>query len=225
MPRNPRFLGETPLDLPVGPPKILSMPQSDDGLSVEYWRTGWRKIDSGYRVVKQRTTRAMLLVAGKTVGQFDFREFKVEPYTSNDLFFLSMDEDSQSTSDLASVLCANWEDIEEITDYGDILELHRAWIHPSYSRKGRLTRAILATIDALHAKHALFILKAFPLEYEGKTDDNNFSDFRRRQAALMRHYQKTLGVQPLPNPSDIEGWMYAIPERLRRAFLPMPCAQ
>jgi two-component sensor histidine kinase len=42
-----------------------------------------------------------------------------------------MDAHFHATYNLAEVICGNWEDVSEISDYGDIVELNRAWMSAS----------------------------------------------------------------------------------------------
>ncbi|TBY68943.1 hypothetical protein E0H51_31535 [Rhizobium leguminosarum bv. viciae] len=65
-------------------------------------------------------------------------------------------------------------------------------------------------------KMALLILKAFPLEFEGRSGDQsgrNMADlpeFRRRQLAMKRHYRRILDVKNSAGEKDAEGWMWRV---------------
>lgn len=109
----------------------------------------------------------------------------------------------------------------EISDYGDIVELRRVWMRPAFSSKGRLATAITALLDQQFSERSMLILKAFPLEYECKVTDKNEELFRRRQRAMMRHYSRVFGVNPLPGSAGDDGWMYEIPVGLS-TFIPSP---
>jgi hypothetical protein len=70
---------------------------------------------------------------------------------------------------------------------------------------------------------AAIVLKAFPLEYEGNTTNENGAALERRQRALVRLYQRRLGFQPVSDPPLAhEGWMLKLinegaePERRKR---------
>jgi hypothetical protein len=52
------------------------------------------------------------------------------------------------------------------------------------------------------------VLKAFPLEYEGKITAENRAAFGRRQLALIRLYERRLGFRPVPHKALAdEGWV------------------
>jgi hypothetical protein len=152
---------------------------------------------------------------GQVIGGFQLCAFHADTFTSSALFLEALDSGSQATFAVGETICAHWEYVEDLTDYGDILELRRVWIAPARSKPGRLAKAISAVVEAMHPAHALMILKAFPLEYEGIVTDANEVAFKHRQAALMRYYRASLGTLPFPGDTGADGWMYAIPERLR----------
>ncbi|WP_375292399.1 hypothetical protein [Sphingomonas melonis] len=158
---------------------------------------------------------AAVVLDGQPIGRFQLCDFRADTFTSSAEFLEALDSGSAATFAVGETICAHWEDVEDITGYGDILELHRAWIEPRHSKPGRLAGAIRATVAALHPAHALMILKAFPLEYEGKVTEENGLAFERRQTALMRYYASSLGMLPFPDDTGESGWMYAVPERLR----------
>jgi hypothetical protein len=55
---------------------------------------------------------------------------------------------------------------------------------------------------------AVMVLKAFPLEYEGKITPENQSAFERRRRALVRLYLHRIGFEPVPHKALAdEGWM------------------
>jgi hypothetical protein len=102
----------------------------------------------------------------------------------------------------------------EITELGTVLELERAWVAPTDASRERFQAACDALLK-LAPKRALLLLKAYPLEYEGRVTAENAGAQARRQRALIRLYRQSMGAEPLPAPAGDEGWMYLIPERLR----------
>jgi hypothetical protein len=62
------------------------------------------------------------------------------------------------------VIRAHWDDISDISNYGDIVELSRAWMAAPFSKQGRFSAAANTLIDHLFKGRSLLIIKAFPLE-------------------------------------------------------------
>jgi hypothetical protein len=53
------------------------------------------------------------------------------------------------------------------------------------------------------------VLKAFPLEYEGRVNDETRPAFSRRQQALSRLYRRRLNAEPVPHEELAQaGWMF-----------------
>jgi hypothetical protein len=89
-----------------------------------------------------------------------------------------------------------------------------------FSKRGRFSAAVNTLIGRLFKGRSLLILKAFPIEYEGRVTAENSDSFLRRQRAMKHHYQRILAVFPLPGIDGERGWMYSIPERLRNIISP-----
>jgi hypothetical protein len=53
---------------------------------------------------------------------------------------------------------------------------------------------------------SVIVMKAFPLEYEGKINNDNVVAFESRQAAMMRHYSYRMGAKPFDGGEP--GWMW-----------------
>ena len=70
----------------------------------------------------------LILADGQQAGSLDINEFRVSRFIDSSEFLDDMDSVSQATFNFADVICANWDDISEISDYGDIVELNRAWM-------------------------------------------------------------------------------------------------
>ena len=95
---------------------------------------------------------------------------------------------------------------------------------PAFSNSGRLERAIKSLLEQLFDRRSLLILKSFSLEYENMVDDENSDFHKRRRLAMMRHYRRILGVEALPREYGDNGWMFAIPSRLKE-IVPEPTKQ
>lgn len=213
--RDPVLADGTPHPL-----KILPVAFDEERLEVHYHRTGWRHLDYEIDRVKQRHTVVLILADGQQAGSLDINEFRVSRFIDSSEFLDDMDSVSQATFNFADVICANWDDISEISDYGDIVELNRAWMESSLSGRGRFSAATNSLIGHLFKGRSLLMLKAFPLEYEGKVAIENKESFLHRQRAMMRHYQRILAVSPFPGGDGKDGWMYSVPGHLKGLISP-----
>jgi hypothetical protein len=194
-------------------PSKITVGQDAELLELRYHKSRWHLPEPDLPWVRQRSTRAKLFVDGEHAGSFLFTELRPEPLIDNQAFFEWADALSFTLSQLAEVLCSHWEQISEVSDYGTILELSRIWMNPKFSSGRRFGRAANALI-ALSKDWSLFVLKAFPLEYEGSGANHYFDAQRQRQRAMMRHYQAVLGVVSFPHPDGDDGWMYQLREGL-----------
>ncbi|MXP15688.1 hypothetical protein GRI44_13110 [Altererythrobacter confluentis] len=195
----------------------VTLEHEGEKLQLRYHRSRWRLPDPDFPSVRQCTTKAKLYAGDTHAGSFEFTELCPEPLIDNHSFFEWADAMSSTLMELAEVLCSHWEELSEVSDYGTILELTRAWMDPAFSNSGRFARAANALIG-MNKDWSLLVLKAFPLEYEGSgSDSDQFVQAQnRRQRAMMRHYHSALGVAPFPEAAGNHGWMY-----LRRAGLPI----
>lgn len=148
-------------------------------------------------------------------GSLAINEYRIATFAGSRYFLDEMDAHSHATYNLADVIIRHWEDVSEISDYGDIVELDRAWMMAAHSSEGCFSAAANVLIEKLYRNRSLLILKAFPLEYENKITDGNEAAFLRRQKAMQRHYSKIFDVTPFPGSDGGDGWMYSIPKHLR----------
>jgi hypothetical protein len=93
--------------------------------------------------------------------------------------------------------------------FGDLCSFNRLVIEAKTSSD---VESSWQTIDALlkriRRRLAVMVLKAFPLEYEGKVTEETRPEFARRQRALSRLYHRRLGAEPVPHKELAEaGWM------------------
>jgi len=195
--------------------KILPVAFDGGLLEIRYHRTGWRRLGYEINEIKRRRTAALIFSNGQHMGSLEANEYRVAAFTNSDEFLDEMDSDSQETYDLAAVICANWQDVSEISEYGDIAEVRRIWISTLLSKRGCFSVVAKMLMERLLKSRSLLVLKAFPLEYEGRVTEANQEFFLRRQRAMKRHYQRIFSVSPFPGADGAAGWMYSAPERLR----------
>jgi|GEM_PF-6636209 len=63
-------------------------------------------------------------------------------------------------------------------------------------------------LKRIQRRMAVMVLKAFPLDYDGKEIVEPEMAFGRRQRALIHLYQRRLGAEPVPHKESAEvGWM------------------
>ena len=182
--------------------------RKEEQLELRYHRSRWQS-DRDVPGVHQRILQSRLYLNGCHAGSFLLTEVRPEPLIANDRFLEWADVRSAEMLDLAETICEHWVDVSEVSDFGTILELTRAWMSPRFSSGERFSLAANA-LAALSAEWSLLVLKAFPLEYEGMVTDLNKDAHKRRQKAMVRHYRSTLGVEPFPEEAGDEGWMYLI---------------
>lgn len=114
-----------------------------------------------------------------------------------------------------------WENIGlDVTDFGTIIELRWAWTDPTASVGVPITELFKKLLQPWRSTHAIMVLKAFPLEYDGycsfdDSDGLNFDIvFHRRRRALVRMFER-VGFEPFPGKPGADGWMLRVPDRLK----------
>ena len=115
------------------------------------------------------------------------------------------DENSHSEYETAVAVARIWGSDDEdnwLTDgpfcYGDLCSFDRLVIDAKTLAD---VDAVWSIIDALLTRirrGMAVMLKAFPLEYEGKITAGNRAACERRQRALVRLYERRLGFRPVP---------------------------
>ena len=138
-----------------------------------------------------------------------FVEWKASLETEIDDFVYEADALSQADYDMALSLRQSWDWPIYPFDYGTVVRFERLAIHTA----GDSERLVWSYIKrALHREFgkraALMLLKAFPLEYESKVDEDSSAAFQKRLAAMVRLYRLRLGALPLPNRWGQKGWMW-----------------
>lgn len=195
------------------------------GLTFRYRILPWRRVGHSYPI-RRRRLEGWLHDGEERAGVVQLCQYEAEAMP-NEHFVYYMDADSQHEYELAVMLCRHWEDLDDITQYGDIVEVELAWMKRSYARRSYWVEAVEFLLNRIRSTYALLVLKAFPLEYEGRLGDGDqhSSSFIKRQAAMRRHYTALLGVQPFPSRTGVEGWMWRFnPAKARYLDPPDPPA-
>lgn len=201
--------------------RALRLPWADGRLKIVYRRGRWAELDEYDAGVKSRRTKIRVDWEGEHLGSANLVEYKVEVGTEAEHFLNIMDNHSQNTANVGFLLFEHWSDPTELMWYGPIVELERAWSNPVLSCGDRFGLGLRAVLGGLFAERSLLILKAHPLEYEGKVCEETRDAFGRRQRALMRHYERSLAVRPFSGEDGRSGWMYEIAPRLE-GLVPKP---
>lgn len=120
------------------------------------------------------------------------------------------DSNSQEDYEMAAAVGECWSDeCDNPLDYGSIAVFHRLVIpHPIPLLWDTIRAAIKREFSR---RTAMLILKAFPLEWENRFHDQNApgqDDFERRLKAMAKHYQRHLGVSPMPVYPGLGAWFW-----------------
>lgn len=165
---------------------------------------------SGNRIRKVRVVVADSLV-------FEFLEFKVEVA---ELLWEDCDAESNELNDIACTIAQAW-DVDEfqydVCDCGNPVVLTHVWVSPAHPHTPWQT-IVEDVVERITPKYSVLLLKAFPLEYCGEGTQKTF---KRRHAAMKRHYSRRLGVSSIPGKIGDSGWMYRFRPALQ-SFMPKP---
>jgi hypothetical protein len=190
----------------------------DRGVSylAAYRRGRKYRIPDDADVAWKRDVFCLIRVKREIVGALHFFEFDVTPFTDNETFLDAMDADAAADFNLAKVICKQWDEVEDVTSYGSILEFRMAWMTPRFARASIWAKAANQIIEREFSGYSILILKAFPLEYEGRAAAGTRlgRGLRIRQAAMKRQYKRLLGVEPFPSAAGREGWLWRPHPRL-----------
>jgi hypothetical protein len=185
---------------------------AQDGTFVlRYRKSRWRRMIMGQGCVKRRDLFCWITTKKRRVGALNFVEFEPDILISNDDFFNTMDADYHADAHLAEVLCAAWDAVvPDVLDYGPVLEFRLAWVAPEYARSGLWATAAKAIIEAEFDDHSILVMKAFPLEYERRAPRGSpaYKGLERRQAAMVRYYERLFGVDRFPGMFGDDGWLW-----------------
>jgi hypothetical protein len=130
------------------------------------------------------------------------------------------DENSRSEYETAVAVARIWGGDDEddwLIDgppfcYGDLCSFDRLVIDAkTLADVEAVWQIVNALLMRIRRGMAVMVLKAFPLDYEGKITDETRPAFERRQYALIRLYQRRLGFTPVPHKAlAAEGWMLRV---------------
>lgn len=195
----------------------------DEDLIVEYSMTAPEAVggidhepDEALLTLRRQECTAWVFHAGRIVGGVVLKRYMVPDFIQNDEFVDLMDRDSAEEHELSIALDSQFREIgSDVGAYGDILELNRIWLAGLPALAGRSTEIVKALISAFCPGFALVILKAFPLEYEGRFSSTNEQGaydaaLQRRQRAMKRLYRREYGVRSMKGAVGDEGWMYRV---------------
>ncbi len=197
------------------------------GYTVTFGRERWQKPFEFFSdpdelaFVRWRKTQASICHQGRTVGALEFVEFEAGLLSDRE-FFDAMDSESYEVMRLASVLLSEWRGLSQrVLAYGRILEITWVWVEPGHAHPGIWIPVLEALIARVDPYLAVVIAKAFPLEFENGQHKDATAAFERRRRAMTRYYSSSLGLQVLPGPPGLDGWMWR-PGRARGSLIPPP---
>jgi hypothetical protein len=164
--------------------------------------------------VRKRLVYCWLFVGRRQVGAVEIYEFKPHPDTHDDDFCFIKDADSHTTLELAEILTSHWDDpIDTVACFGNIVLINALWVSPGYAKRGEWSEIVRELLATVYRRRSLLALKAFPIDRT--ENDRDRKRWRFRQRALIRHYCRFLAMTPFPGTWGEEGWLYAIPDRLK----------
>ncbi len=165
--------------------------------------------------VRMREVYCWLFDSGEQAGALSIQEYAVEPFLSDGQFWEAMDGESSEANDLAELLIRHWEDVGyDLAPEGTFVLLDRLWVSPKHARSSQWVQIVQHLLEVEFHRRCILVLKAFPLEYEGRGHRN--PNMRRRQRAMVRLYKRKLGVSAFPGKAGRDGWLYSIPPSARR---------
>jgi hypothetical protein len=175
-----------------------------------YHRSNWFKVCDHFDGVRRRNTTVQITLDGRLIGMLAFREFRFAECLSNTDFLIAMDASSDMEMRVADVLCAHWQVDDDLASYGDLLEFELAWTEPRNGHGDVWVRVARAMLDRLERDASILFCLAFPLEYSGRCGPGVPADIgrARRQKAMIRHYRKLFGLEPLPGNYGRDGWLW-----------------
>ena len=189
---------------------------SQEPITVRYRRSRWWDMSEGDRWIRVRSIYTALYLKAEPVGMLEFHEYEVASFVLDEDFFQILDDYSSIGAEMAKALISCWSDIaDDLGAYGTILDFRRAWMRPDQTKFSIWAEAAKLIITKEFLKHSVMIMKAFPLEYEGRSTEGSRAMRKRRQRAMIRHYRKLFDVNPLPGQAGREGWLFRIPNRLQ----------
>lgn len=193
---------------------------------LRYRKSRWHRMDEDTGCVRKRDLFCWFISKNRRVGALHFVEFDPDDFIDNEKFFYTMDADYHADAHLAEVLCDAWHDVaDQVFAYGPVLEFRLAWMSPKCAKSAAWVTGAEALIKAEFDEHSILVLKAYPLEYEGRARDGSPAHDRllRRRAAMIRYYKRLFGVDCFPGMSGADGWLWRANPRIAE-FIPAPHA-
>jgi hypothetical protein len=179
-------------------------------LIIRIWRQRYCKEDD--EIFSHRTIGFEVLLDSEPIAVGHFVEWRSSSICFLDEFVFAADAVSQADYDMAELLKSKWTDGFSPFDYGNIVRFERLVIKSS-NRSPLVWKLISEMIEReFEQRCSLLMLKAFPLEFEGRHDQHSpprtRERFQSRLAAMKRYYERVLRAVPVPGYSGKQGWMY-----------------
>lgn len=220
--RSNEFDSRLDEEFPAGSKKLKLIDRSSQGGFTAYYETGkFYDITWDEGPIQRRDVYCWLFAGAKPAGAFTMAEYQVSPFVTDDEFIATMDSWSLTAVTIAEAMCAAWPDVtDSVTDFGGIVEFERAWVAPEFAKRSEWAEIASVVLSRVFRRRSILVMKAFPLEYEGRVGPEREEASARRQHAMVRLYRRLFAVTPFPGPWGQDGWLYAIPSRLKGVISP-----
>jgi hypothetical protein len=147
------------------------------------------------------------MVGGRRVGALEFTEYDPNGCGCNEDFQYLMDWDDAYDAHLSNVLCSAWADIVlDVTHAGPILDLRAAWLAPKCTRGRLFADTINVITQQLCPGHSILTMRPFLLGASPRRAP--LRELTHLHRVMIRHFQRSLGVDRLPGDYWHEGWLW-----------------
>ena len=192
-------------------PRKFTHPELGD-LEIRYRLSQWERMEDAEGDTLRRRSMFGWLERGRSrvgaieVWIYDFG-FALSPQFIHD----QLDQYSQAEHDMSCVVLSEWEDFGiEVAVYGPLVWIEMAWAERNAIPMSIGPAACLELIETIAPHYSVLVTQAFPLEYASRVDPSGprLLALEDRQAAMVRFYNRLFGVERMPGPPGVEGWLW-----------------
>lgn len=142
------------------------------------------------------------------IGAARLREWRLPPFPDPSEFFYWADGYSSEDSLFAEVVCSFWDEVEFPSQFGNIVNFLRLAIDSGRDKEHRALQLLGEFLHIeLQRRASVYLLKAFPLEFENVSRGLS-NEFQARLSAMHRLYARRLGARPFADQTTYPGFMW-----------------